>query len=130
MPQLNQKSTRTLERNIEARVMQDIGDTPLNRITAVSLRRIVHGAVHAGVVESMPNVSFVDVDAPSAARAAGAPVRGAKVKAVWDALDHMAKRGHEPTLQEIRNFAKAKKMNDNTARVQFYRWRANRATGA
>lgn len=120
--QVASRTVRALGTAIEAKVLDVIGELPLNSITAVSLRRVVHGAV-TSVMQEAGDVSFVDVTGSSAP----GPVRGVKVKQVWDALDKLSARGHIPTLQEIRDVAKSKRWNDNTARVQFYRWRS--ATG-
>lgn len=119
---------KTLESNIEARVLGVVGDLPLNSITSANLQRVVHKAVHEGVSEvlaksGVPILDEVTAQGRQASEPAQEGPRGEKVRAVWDELDRQAKRD-VPTLAGIREAGKRKGWNANTTRVQFYRWRA------
>lgn len=130
-PQGEAAIVRMLESTIEMRVVGDLRRLTVNELTDAKLTEVVHNAVHDGIMTAVMGTTPSEVRTPApesmqvarTAPAGGPVIRGEKVRAIWDALDGMGKGA---TLEAIRKVAKAKRWNDNTARVQFYRWRAAR----
>jgi hypothetical protein len=104
-----------LQRTIEAQVMEQ-------------LPRIVHSAIRKGVVAAAkgPAPAEANEATATAQEAVTRPVAGGLCAKVWDTLDSITKdkSGALPTLQEVQKLARRKRWNANTARVQYYRWRA------
>lgn len=48
---------------------------------------------------------------------------GHKCAAIWQELDKRAAAGKETSLEEIRTIGEKKRWNENTTRIQYYRWR-------
>lgn len=93
-----------LERTIHAQVLKQL-DEPLAKI------------VHNVVREAVTTAAGVDQRKP---------VHGGKCREVWDALDAVRyATGQLPSLQEAKDLAKLRHWNENTARIQYYRWRNN-----
>lgn len=52
------------------------------------------------------------------------PVQGGRCRQVWDALDavqHLT--GETPSLKDAKEIARKRGWNENTARIQYYRWK-------
>lgn len=99
-----------LERTIHARVLREL-EEPLAVILHSAVRDAVTTAAHAD----------------SRRR----PVPGGRCREVWDALDAVQHiTGELPSLQDARDLAKRKNWNENTARIQYYRWRKEVQEGA
>jgi hypothetical protein len=112
-----------LQQTIESRVLEDL-KTPLERIVHKAIREAVVAASQAPA-ESANAAPAADA-APASEPAVTRPVAGGQCAKVWDALDSITKdkSGTIPTLQEVQKLARRKRWNANTARVQYYRWRA------
>lgn len=91
------------------------------------LSRIVHSAIRKGVVAAAKAPTQEKAEAaPKQQASTSRPADGGRCAKVWDALDSITKdqSGTPPTLQEVQKLARRKRWNANTARVQYYRWRA------
>lgn len=55
--------------------------------------------------------------------AAMGPVIDGKCKAIWTELDKLAAAGKDPDIETVRKLATRKHWNENTSRIQFYRWK-------
>lgn len=51
------------------------------------------------------------------------PINEGKCRAIWTELDKLTAAGKEPDIATVRKIAARKHWNDNTSRIQFYRWR-------
>lgn len=51
------------------------------------------------------------------------PISEGKCKAIWTELDKLTAAGKEPDIATLRKIAARKHWNDNTSRIQFYRWK-------
>jgi len=101
-----------LEQSISKRVLEAL---------QAPLAEIVFGAVHNAIASG---------EAPAPEDQSGSkfsrPVKGGRCAKIWDTLDKVSReQGAAPSLEEIRRLAKRRHWNINTARIQYYRWRAN-----
>lgn len=51
------------------------------------------------------------------------PINEGKCKAIWNELDKLVAAGKQPDIATVRKLAARKHWNDNTSRIQFYRWK-------
>lgn len=51
------------------------------------------------------------------------PISEGKCKAIWTELDKLVAAGKDPDIDMVRKLAARKHWNDNTSRIQFYRWK-------
>lgn len=51
------------------------------------------------------------------------PISEGKCKAIWTELDKLVAAGKDPDIETVRKLAARKHWNDNTSRIQFYRWK-------
>lgn len=51
------------------------------------------------------------------------PINEGKCRAIWNELDKLVAAGKEPDIATVRKLAARKHWNDNTSRIQFYRWK-------
>lgn len=110
-----------LQRTIESNVLEEL-QGPLSRI--------VHSAIRKGIV-SAAKVAPAANESVEPAVVQSRPAGSGLCAKVWDTLDKTAKdTGKTPTLQEVQKLAKRKRWNANTARVQYYRWRAMQTSTA
>lgn len=58
------------------------------------------------------------------------PISEGKCKAIWTELDKLVAAGKEPDINAVRKLAARKHWNDNTSRIQFYRWKQAHAASA
>lgn len=121
----------TSNRNNTASLVNLLRNTVEAQVLA-KLQGAVHEAVGVaidGVVVQASQLQAVPQPAPQApaAQDGGRPVEGGRCRAIWDWLDYQAAAGKETTLAQMKAYADKRKWNGNTARIQFYRWRAHRA---
>jgi hypothetical protein len=91
-----------LEQTIHARVLRELEEP---------LHKIVRGAVCEAITTA---------SGASAKR----PVQGGRCREVWDTLDALAQvKGEVPSLKEAKELAERRHWNENTTRIQYYRWR-------
>jgi hypothetical protein len=84
------------------------------------LEDIVDGAIREAV-GAVDKTDTSDTEPNEVTR----PTAGGMCAKVWDMLDKTAsEKGAIPTLQEVQKLAKRRRLNSNTARVQYYRWRS------
>ncbi len=89
-----------LEQTIHARVLKEL-DVPLHTIIHCAVRDAVTTASHAG-----------------------RPIQGGRCREIWDTLGALTQlTGEVPTLKDAKALAHKKNWNENTARIQYYRWR-------
>lgn len=94
---------QTLEKNLLAR-LQD------------SLPEIVHQTVASAIIiASQPK--------QSKANRLARPAAGGRCARVWDILDQMKSAGSVPTLKQVKKVARRRRLNENNARIEYYRWR-------
>jgi hypothetical protein len=93
-----------LEQTIHARVLKEL-DEPL------------HNIIHSAVRDAVTTASNVP----------GKPVAGGRCREVWDTLDALTNiTGEVPSLKATKELARRRNWNENTARIQYYRWRQER----
>ncbi len=97
-------STERLESTLHNQVLHDL---------QAPLARIVHSAVRKAILSA------------AGTNDTKRPVSGGRCARVWDVLDKERQdTGAIPTLEHVRQLAKREHWNDNTARIQYYRWRS------
>lgn len=81
---------------------------------AAEVPKAVEGALRVVQMETRK----VPVTTPTAG-----PISEGKCRAIWAELDKLTAAGKEPDIATVRKLAARKHWNDNTSRIQFYRWR-------
>lgn len=110
----------------------------MNTVTATKL---IKGTVKRSLIEALEQT--LDIEIPKALREAlkadaarhrpAAPAlttrAPGKCAAIWAELDRLRAAGKNPELDDVRKLGVRKRWNENTTRIQFYRWRHDREVG-
>ncbi len=113
------KLVSLLRNTVEAQVLAKL-QSAVHEAVGVAIDGVV---VQASQLQAMPAAA----QSAEAQEADGRPVEGGRCRAIWDWLDHQASAGKDTTLAQMKRYAEKRSWNANTARIQFYRWRAYRA---
>lgn len=113
----------------------------MNTVTATKL---IKSTVRRSLIEALEQT--LDIEIPKAVREAlkadsarlharpAAPAvttraSAGKCAAIWAELDRLRAAGKVPELEDVRKLGARKHWNENTTRIQFYRWRHDREVG-
>lgn len=107
--EVNVKATKDMTKVITEKVLQQL---------AAELPKAVDNALRVIQMETRKGPVTVG------------PISEGKCRAIWTELDKVVASGKEPDIATVRKLAARKHWNDNTSRIQFYRWKHAHAASA